>query len=149
MALSASSALASDENKIAAAPDKIHAMVLIRSTFGTVNDANLTSNYSVLRDSGSPEFRATFSTERLAATFQILRERKIDLALLAVLEPVVEAAILKPELNVIQFEGHVPTTPDQIRFKFSYQFIEGRWKVCGVDIKIQPPGSPPIIHGSS
>src|SRR5262245_57709962 len=58
-------------------------MILIRSTLLAVNQANLTGNYSVLRDLGTLDFQQTNNVAGLAEIFRDLRIRKIDMGPIA------------------------------------------------------------------
>ena len=55
------------------------ALYLVRSTLLTLNDANLSGNYSVLRDLAAPDFQARNTAADLAQTFSDLRRRNFDL----------------------------------------------------------------------
>jgi hypothetical protein len=50
-------------------PDTARAEYMIKTTLVALNHANLTGNYTVLRDLGSPRFRAGNDAARLAAIF--------------------------------------------------------------------------------
>lgn len=56
--------------------------ILIRRTLLALNDANMSGNYSVLRDLASPPFQAANNPARLATVFAKLRSRNLDLATL-------------------------------------------------------------------
>jgi hypothetical protein len=130
-------------------PDRLQAVQLIRSTMSAMNDANLTSNYSVLHSLGSPEFRAAYSPDQLATTFKALRDKKLDLALVARFEPVIEDAILRPTQRLVQFKGYFPTHPAHVRFRLSYQLAEERWKLYGFDLDIEAPSGTALTSSNS
>jgi hypothetical protein len=133
-----SSAHADDARVSTSTLDLDRATLLIRSTLTTINDANLTSNYSVLRDAGAPEFQEKFSEDRLAATFKTLRQNKVDIAAAVLLEPVIVKAEVFEAQAVVQFRGYVPTTPAHVRFKLGYKYVDRRWKLYGLDIVLAP-----------
>ena len=54
-------------------------LYLVRSIMLTLNDANRTGNYTVLRDIAAPSFQATNSAADLSMAFAELRRRKLDL----------------------------------------------------------------------
>ena len=54
--------------------------VIIKDAIIALNHANMTGNYSVLRDMGSPIFRESFDQARLAILFANLRARQIDMS---------------------------------------------------------------------
>ena len=55
------------------------ALFLIRSTLLTLNDANRTGNYTVLRDLAAPDFQARNTAADLGLNFLDLRRRNFDL----------------------------------------------------------------------
>ena len=59
------------------------ALYLIRSTLLTLNDANRTGNYTVLRDLASPDFQAKNSAADLSEIFTDLRRRHFDQVVMA------------------------------------------------------------------
>ena len=58
-------------------PDDDEQDVLIRTTLMTLNDANMTGNYSVLIAKASKQFQTQISAEKLAATFEPFRTNKL------------------------------------------------------------------------
>src|SRR5438067_13742876 len=60
---------------------------LIRNTITLVNHVNLTGNYTVLRDLASENFRQRNTAGDLAATFANLRQQKLDLSPILVIDP--------------------------------------------------------------
>ncbi len=121
-----------------AAPDLNTLSILIRSTVIALNHANLTSNYTVLRDLAAPGFRKANSAARLAQIFADLRKRKLDIGptLLAPARLTRPAAIDKQGL--LRLTGFFPTRPLKVSFDFSYQLIQGRWLLFGVSITATP-----------
>src|SRR5947209_1738908 len=63
------------------------ALYLIRSALLTVNDANRSGNYSVLRDLAAPDFQAKNTAADLAQSFYDLRHRNFDLFSVALVAP--------------------------------------------------------------
>ena len=73
--------------------------VIIKDAFIALQHANMTGNYSVLRDMGTPVFRENFDQAALAAAFANLRARKIDLSPAYYLSPNLTK---RPELTARQ-----------------------------------------------
>jgi hypothetical protein len=121
-------------------PTSREAIALIHSTLMTLDDANATGNYSVLRARGAPDFQSRFSIEVLGDLFKVLREKKVDLSVTALLEPVIEDAVFAKAQNIVQFYGIVPTSPAQLRFGFSYQIVDGQWKLYGLNLDFDTRG---------
>src|SRR5829696_5475877 len=109
------------------------ALYLIRSTLMTLNDANRSGNYSVLRDLATPDFAARNSAADLAAIFADLRQRKFDLFAAAITPPQFTAtpAIANGTLRLV---GFFPTRPQQIGFDLGYQSIAGQWRLHAISV---------------
>src|SRR5262249_48828091 len=68
------------------------ALYLIRSTLLTLNDANRSGNYTVLRDLAAPDFQGHNTAADLSQSFSDLRRRNFDLF---------GAALLAPQLTAV------------------------------------------------
>ena len=116
--------------------------ILLRTTLIALNHANRTGNYAVLRDLGTPEFKTTYTPADLAAAFAKIREQKVDLSPIAVVDPVYKTPIPIDEKGVLKIDGHFPTQtcPD----KFFGGFSIGGWKMAngGPICESQPGGGP-------
>lgn len=110
---------------------------LIRATLATLNDANMTGNYSVLRAVGAPAFQTRFSVDRLEGMFQDMRDKKVDLSVALALDPEIELARFHTGQKVLQFYGVVKTRPSQMQFLFSYQQSGGTWKLYGLALDFE------------
>ena len=129
----------------AASPVAIEQVLyLIRSTLLTLNDANRSGNYSVLRDLAAPDFQAKNTAADLAQIFSDLRRRNFDLYSAALLAPQLTAApALDPE-GKLRLTGFFPTRPLQISFDLLYQTVGGQWRLFG--ISIATPTAPPQVQ---
>lgn len=109
------------------------ALYLIRSTLMTLNDANRSGNYSVLRDLATPDFAARNSAADLAAIFADLRQRKFDLFAAAITPPQFTAT---PTIanGTLRLVGFFPTRPQQIGFDLAYQSIAGQWRLHAISV---------------
>src|SRR5260370_34867190 len=67
--------------------DPGQALYLVRSTLLTLNDANRSGNYTVLRDLAAPDFHARNSAAHLPPSFADLRRRNFDVFGAALLPP--------------------------------------------------------------
>ena len=115
--------------------------VIIKDAIIALNHANMTGNYSVLRDMGTPVFRESFDQTALAAAFANLRVRKIDLSPAYFLSPNLTK---KPELNKdneLVLVGFFPTQPLQIQFELRFMQLDGRWRVAGIGVDAVPPSA--------
>ena len=121
------------------------ALYLIRSILLTLNDANRSGNYSVMRDLAAPDFQARNTAADLALIFADLRRRNFDLYGAALLAPQLSAVPAVDADNRLRLTGFFPTRPQQINFDLSFQVVGGQWRLFG--IAFATPGSAPA--GSS
>lgn len=122
------------------APEQI--LYLIRSTLLTLNDANRSGNYAVLRDLASPDFQANNSAADLAIAFTDLRSRKFDLFGVALLAPQLGAAPTIDTDGRLRLSGVFPTRPLQISFDLMFVVHAEQWKLLG--IAVATPEAPPL-----
>jgi hypothetical protein len=117
------------------------ALYLIRSTLLTLNDANRSGNYTVLRDLAAPDFQARNTAADLGQIFSDLRRRNFDLYGAALLAPQLAAAPAIDADKRLRLTGFFPTRPQQINFDLSFQVAGGQWRLFG--IAIATPDVPP------
>lgn len=115
-------------------PEPARLVTLIRSTVIALNQANLTGNYSVLRDIGAPGFSEANDLVELAAIFNELRRRGLDLSPVAVIDPKLfkDAAIDKD--GYLRLTGFFPSRPEQVNFDLAYKLTDDRWRLFGIGL---------------
>ncbi len=114
------------------------ALILVKNALLAVNQGNLTGNYTVLRDLASPGFREKNSAADLAAIFQTIRQQKIDLSPIVVLDPVLNQPRVTVDGELI-LEGYF--TAQQLRVNFQLSFLKAKsagWMIHGVSINAVP-----------
>jgi hypothetical protein len=109
-------------------------LYLVRSTLLTLNDANHSGNYTVLRDLAAPGFQARNTAADLASAFTDLRRRNFDLYGAALLPPQLTAAPALDAENRLHLTGFIPTRPLQINFDLLYEVADGQWRLFGISI---------------
>lgn len=125
------------------------ATYLVRSTLMTLNDADRSGNYSVLRDLAAPEFQARNSPADLAQSFLDLRRRKFDLFAVSYATPQFTPTPQVDANGRIRLTGFFPTRPLRIRFDLIFQSVDGEWKLLAISVatpqapKEQSSTSPP------
>ncbi|MFB6459235.1 hypothetical protein [Bradyrhizobium tunisiense] len=118
------------------------ALYLIRSTLLTLNDANRTGNYTVLRDLAAPDFQARNTAADLGLNFLDLRRRNFDLYGAALLAPQFsEAPALDPR-GMLRLAGYIPTRPQQIQFDLTFQVVGGQWRLFAIAIATPESAAP-------
>jgi hypothetical protein len=116
-------------------PDDLKLLILIRTTLIALNQANLTGDYSVLREIAAPGFRQANNPAQLAEIFTDLRNRKIDLSPIAVVEPKLARPAFINDRGVLRIAGFFPTKPEQVNFDLAFLPIEGQWRLFGISLK--------------
>ena len=116
-------------------------LYLVRSTLLTLNDANRSGNYTVLRDLAAPDFQARNTAADLAQIFADLRRRNFDLAAAAVATPQLSAAPTLDADRRLRVTGYFPTRPLQINFDLTFLVVGGQWRL--LEISIATPEAPP------
>jgi hypothetical protein len=123
------------------------ALYLIRSTLLTLNDANRSGNYSVLRDLAAPDFQARNTAADLAQIFSELRRRKLDLHGAALLAPKFSAIPALEQNGLLRLTGFFQTHPEQINFDLLFQSVAGELRLYGISIAMSeaaPPAQPQV-----
>ena len=110
------------------------ALYLIRSTLLTLNDANRTGNYTVLRDLAAPDFQARNTAADLAQSFTDLRRRNFDLFSVALAAPQLSAPPALDGNGLLRLTGFFPTRPLQINFDLLFQNAGGQWRLFGISV---------------
>jgi hypothetical protein len=118
------------------------ALYLIRSTLLTLNDANRSGNYTVLRDLAAPSFQARNSAADLARIFADLRGRHFDLFAVALAAPQLAAPPHLEANGMLRLTGDFATRPQLIRFDLLFENVGGQWKLFGISVATPPAASP-------
>lgn len=113
--------------------DAAQVLFLVRNTLIAVHQANVTGNYTVLRDLSAPDFRDRNTAADLARIFAKLRAQRVDLSAAAVLDPRISAARVTPQQQ-LQIAGSVATQPVPVRFELLFRPVAGAWRIEGISI---------------
>ncbi|MBO0716057.1 MAG: hypothetical protein J2P55_01820 [Rhizobiales bacterium] len=110
------------------------ALYLIRSTLLTLNDANRSGNYTVLRDLAAPDFQARNTAADLSQSFSDLRRRNFDLYGAALLAPQLTAVPALDQRGFLHLAGYFPTRPQQINFDLLFANVANQWRLFGIAV---------------
>lgn len=122
------------EGAVAQKPRAVNPAVaekLVKYAIIAVDQGNITGNYSVLRELGTPQFQATTSSARLSDAFAKLRKMKLDMSALLMLKP----TFAKPpvvENGQLKIVGYFPTTPMRINFSITFAQQNGQPRIAGL-----------------
>jgi hypothetical protein len=131
-------------------PSTEQLIVLVRNILLAVNDANLTGNYTVLRDLSAPDAQALNSPERLEESFRAIRQQGIDLSIVAVATPrFVQLPTITPQ-GYLRLNGEFNSAP-RVTFDLFLQNVAGRWRpyAIGVGIVAVPLAPPPAVEATA
>lgn len=129
-----------------ALPDQI--LYLIRSTLLTLDAANRTGNYSVLRESATAEFQQRNSTADLALIFADLRRRGVDLAPVAVTVPHLSVQPVPDAQGRLRLAGQIAAGAQTVGFDLVFVVAAEHWKLDAVSIGAQPKQAQPRDTGN-
>ena len=110
------------------------AVYLVRATLLTLNDANRSGNYTVLRDLAAPDFQAKNTAADLAQSFSDLRRRNFDLFAAALLAPQFTAEPAVDANGKLHLTGFFPTRPLRISFDLTFQSVGGQWRLFAIAV---------------
>lgn len=124
-------------------------LVLVRTTLIALNQANITGNYTTLRDLGAPGLQANTTAATLAIAFTKLRNQNTDLSPVAVINPqLTEPPSITPQ-GLLKLSGFFPTQPLQITFQLQFQPVNGRWRLFGMSVDTATAAAAPAPVAST
>jgi hypothetical protein len=115
--------------------DRNGVIMLIRSTLLAVDHANKTGNYTVLRDIAAPGFQNN-TAARLGEIFAKLRNDKLDLSGVAVIDPQLSLLPQIEASGMMHMAGFFPSVPAQVNFELMYAPVDGQWRLFGISVSI-------------
>ena len=110
---------------------------LVRNVLLAVNDANLTGNYTVLRDLSAPDSQGLNTPERLEESFKPIRQQGTDFSIVAVATPrFVQLPTLTPR-GYLRVNGEFISSP-RITFDIFFQHVAARWRPYAIGVGVVP-----------
>ncbi|MBB3769576.1 hypothetical protein FHS55_000162 [Angulomicrobium tetraedrale] len=119
-------------------------LALLRGTLAAVNQANVTGNYSVLRDLGAPAFRENYNAAELADRFRAWRDNSLDFAAVLLLDAKLARAPAVDADGVLRLVGFFPTTPLRIGFDLGFEAVGGNWRLATISVDARRVDTPPV-----
>lgn len=115
--------------------------ILIKTSLLTLNDANITGNYTVLHAKLSKPFREQFSPDKLKQAFKPLADQKLDYGLIAGKPPVATSEAEIDSRGRLILRGYFDTRPSRLNYDLAFVPSEGEWKPIRLNVDIKPPQS--------
>lgn len=112
--------------------------ILIKTSLLTLNDANLTGNYTVLHARLAKPFREQFSPERLKQVFKSFADQNIDWGLIAAKTPVPKTEAVIDKRGALVLRGYFDTTPSRVHYELDFLPSEGEWKPIKLNVNVKP-----------
>ncbi len=134
-ALSASWAAARVESKV---PSALIQEVLIKTYLLTLNDANITGDYTVLQARLAKPFREQFSAKRLKEVFKSFSEKKIDYGIIAAKPPIASSESRIDNRGALILRGYFDTKPSRVSYELDFIPSEGEWKPIKLNVHVKP-----------
>ncbi|MDB5488921.1 MAG: hypothetical protein JWQ58_2636 [Reyranella sp.] len=111
---------------------------LVKTSLLTLNDANVTGNYSVLHAKLSKPFRQQFSPEKLKETFREFNKNNADFDIIAAMTPTYDPRPVVDGDGKLVVKGSFPTEPSRVRFELEFIPSDGEWKLIRIHVKVDP-----------
>ena len=116
-------------------PDAQGLAILIQNSIIALNHANLTGNYSVLRDLAAPGFQKANSNEQLAAIFANMRARNLNRSPVVLYQPKLVRQPAIDDTGFLRMTGFYETQPLQVHFDLVFQPVAGVWRLFEISVE--------------
>jgi len=109
---------------------------LVKSSLLSLNDANVTGNYTVLHAKLSKPFREQFPPEKLKATFKEFSQGNADFDIIAAMRPAYDPKPVVDEDGKLVVKGSFPTEPSRLLFELEFIPSDGEWKLIRIQVNL-------------
>lgn len=119
-------------------PSAFQQEILIKTTLLTLNDANVTANYTVLHAKLAKPFREQFTPDRLKQVFKAFVEQKANWGLIATKTPIATSEATIDKRGALILRGYFDTTPSRLIYELDFIPSEGEWKPIKLNVNAKP-----------
>jgi len=119
-------------------PSPVLQEILIKTSLLTLNDANITGNYTVLHAKLAKPFRDQFSPDRLKQAFKSFADQKIDWGLIATKPPVATSESKIDSRGALLLRGYFDTRPSRVTYDLDFLPSGGEWKPIKLNVDVKP-----------
>lgn len=119
-------------------PSAAYQEVLVKTSLLTLNDANVTGNYTVLHAKLAKPFREQFSPDKLKQVFKKFAEQNIDWGIIAAKTPIATKETVIDNRGRLVMRGYFDTTPSRMIYEIDFIPSENEWKPVKLNVNIKP-----------
>lgn len=114
--------------------------VLIKASLLTLNDANVTGNYTILHAKLSKPFRDQFSADRLKQSFKQFADKKADWEAVAAMSPIPTKEPHIDKRGALILHGYFDGGAQHVVYELDFIPSEGEWKPINLTVRVKPAG---------
>ena len=122
-------------------PNALQQEILIKAALLTLNDANVTGNYTVLHAKLAKQFRDQITPDKLKLAFKSFADQKIDWDLIAAKAPVAMSEAKIDNRGALILRGYFDTRPSRVNYELDFMISEREWKPITLNVKLKKPES--------
>lgn len=119
-------------------PGPVAMEALIKATMLTLNDANVTGNYTVLHAKLSKPFRDQFGPDKLKEIFKTFVDQQIDYDIIAAHKPVASQEPKIDDRGALVLRGYFDTRPTRVTYELDFIPSDGEWKPIKLKVNVNP-----------
>lgn len=120
-------------------PDRPETARLVWTTLIAIHHANVTGNYSVLRDLSAPSFQERNNPADLAGIFSSVRKADLGLGRAVLYAPEYRSPPEIRDDGRLVINGLIPMRPEGILFTIFFQPVRGEWRFSSIQIALEEP----------
>lgn len=118
-------------------PEAIIQEVLIKTSLLSLNDANVTGNYTVFHAKLSKAFRDQVSVGKLAEVFKEFRDKKIDYEIVVAKPPIAEQPPAVDDNGKLSLRGRFEVGQTNVRYDLAFVMSDGEWKLIKINVDVK------------
>jgi hypothetical protein len=112
--------------------------ILIKAWLLTLNDANVTGNYSVLYAKLAKPVRDQFSLDQVKQSFKDFADKKIDFKVIAAETPIATRPSQIDERGALVLRGYFGSASNRLVYALDFIPSEGEWKPLKLSVQLNP-----------
>jgi len=120
-------------------PSALQQEILIKASLLTLNDANVTGNYTVLHAKLGKQFRDRITPDKLKQAFKSFADQKVDWDLIAARTPVATSEAKIDNRGALILRGYFDTKPSRLTYELDFMISEREWKPVMLNVKLKSP----------